>query len=154
MSTDIRTPTAVWRCTADLVRALGDRLGDPHDSYVNGSQVWLRETGPETGAVTLEWRLHPVATYERPPGVGTYDVFDHALDDPGAAPALWGGLEVFPAYDDPITVAELLRRAIEVIGIDPDAAGLVDHDVIADAWEQTQGKRSVVDDLIAQLTTQ
>ena len=46
-------PTVVWRCTPALVVALADRLGDPVDSYVNGSQVWLRDDGP--GGITLEW---------------------------------------------------------------------------------------------------
>lgn len=148
MSDDTRTPTALWHCSAQLAQALGDRLGDPHDSYVNGSQVWLEDGGP----ATLEWRLHPVAGYERPPGVGTYDVFHHALDNPDTATTFWDGLEVFPAYDDAITVAELRSHTITVLGIVPDAIGLVDHDAIGDAWEAAVGNRSIVDDLLGQLT--
>ena len=32
----------VWRITAELVLAFDDRFGEPIDSYVNGSQVWLQ----------------------------------------------------------------------------------------------------------------
>src|SRR5438552_7673922 len=67
------TPTCVWRISPELVLALQDRFGDPVDAYVNGSQVWLRDDGP--GGLTVEWRLHPVAGYEQPDGVDTYDVF-------------------------------------------------------------------------------
>ena len=44
------------------------------DTYVNGSQVWLRDDGPAGEA--LEWRLHPVAGYRRPDGLATEEVFD------------------------------------------------------------------------------
>src|SRR5947209_5212003 len=67
------TPTCVWRISPELVLALQERFGDPVDAYVNGSQVWLRDDGP--GGVAIEWRLHPVADYQRPDGVDTYDVF-------------------------------------------------------------------------------
>src|SRR5579864_3688916 len=101
------TATSVWRATADVIVALDDRFGEPVDAYVNGSQVWLREDGP--GGETLEWRLHPVAGYERPAGVGTYEVFSAtalavATGAPPPAPLdeMWEGLEVFAAYGDEI----------------------------------------------------
>src|SRR5271168_1255108 len=96
---------AVWRARPDVIIALDDRFGEPVDAYVNGSQVWLRDDGP--GEMTLEWRLHPVAGYERPRGVGTYEVFAAvalALATGNPTPAkleqLWDGLEVFPAFGD------------------------------------------------------
>src|ERR1700674_4861168 len=99
------TPTCVWLATPELIVALDDRFGEPVDAYVNGSQVWLRDDGP--GGVTLEWRLHPVAGYRRPDGIGTYEVFATvalALATGGIPPApaegLWEGLEAFPAYGD------------------------------------------------------
>ena len=64
-----RVPSCVWRISAELVIALDARFGEPVDAYVNGSQTWLRDDGP--GGETIEWRLHPVPVYERPPGVGT-----------------------------------------------------------------------------------
>src|SRR5580765_3352761 len=103
MAVVARIPTAVWRATPEVIVALDDRFGEPVDAYVNGSQVWLREDGP--GGLVLEWRLHPVAGYRRPDGVGTYEIFSAtalALATASAPPApldnLWDGLEVFAAY--------------------------------------------------------
>ena len=151
-------PTAVWRCSPELVVALNDRFGDPHDSYVNGSQVWLRPDGP--GEIVIEWRLHPVAGYERPQGVGTYEVFVRVADaiargheQPIArADVLWDGLEAFPAYDDELEPASLREHAAAALGITPDASGLVDHDRVGDDWEREGGRRSIIGDLISQLT--
>ena len=150
------TPTCVWRISADLVVALDGRFGEPVDAYVNGSQVWLRDDGP--GGVTLEWRLHPGAGYRRPDGVDTYAVFpDTALalatdgDPPAALEQLWDGLEAFPAYGDEVEPATLAAACSEALGLPPDAAGLVDHQSIADEWERTAGKVSIVAALLAQL---
>ncbi len=147
---------AVWRISPGLVVALDGRFGEPVDAYVNGSQVWLRDDGP--GGVPLEWRLHPVAGYRRPAGLGTYEVFPAvalALGT-GAAPpadpaALWDGLEVFAAYGDPVEPQPLVAAAVASLGIDPDAAGLVDHDRVGDEWERTGGAVSVVAALLQQL---
>jgi hypothetical protein len=37
------------------------------------------------------------------------------------------------------------------LGIAPDAAGLVDHDLIGDQWEQSRGATSIVAALLDQL---
>ncbi len=149
-------PAAVWRATPELVIALDDRFGEPVDAYVNGSQVWLRDDGP--GGIVLEWRLHPVAGYRRPPGTGTYDLFSAtalALATGATPPApleqLWDGLEVFAAYDDEIEPQPLVAAASAALGIEPDAWGLVDHEPIAEAWERSGGAVSIVADLLAQL---
>src|SRR5580704_4457209 len=122
------TPTCVWLATTELIVALDERFGEPLDAYVNGSQVWLRDDGP--GGMTLEWRLHPVAGYRRPAGVGTYEVFAAtalALATGGPTPAplaeLWDGLEVFPAYGDSPEPAPLAAAAAEALGLAPDASG-------------------------------
>ena len=147
-----RVAAAVWRSRPEVVVALDDRFGEPVDAYVNGSQVWLREDGP--GGMLLEWRLHPVAGYERPAGVGTYEVFSAtalALATGGTPPApltsLWDGLEAFAAHDDDIEPQPLAAAASAALGIEPDASGLVDHQTIADEWERTRGAVSVVADL-------
>ena len=70
--------TCVWLATPALVVALDGRFGPPVDTYVNGSQVWLRDDGP--GDVTVEWRLHPVAGYRRPHGLETEEVFEVTAD--------------------------------------------------------------------------
>lgn len=151
-----RVAAAVWRCRPEIVVALDDRFGEPVDAYVNGSQVWLREDGP--GGLLLEWRLHPVAGYERPAGVGTYEVFSAtalALATGGTPPAplanLWDGLEAFAAYGDDIEPQPLAAAAAAALGIDPDASGLVDHESVADEWERTRGAVSIVAGLFGQL---
>ena len=147
---------AVWRATPELVVRLDERFGEPLDAYVNGSQVWRRDDGP--GGIPLEWRLHPVANFQRPRGTGTYEVFAEtalalAQDRPPPAPLteLWDGLEVFAAYGDDIEPQPLVAAAVRSIGIEPDAAGLVDHGRIGDDWERSSGGVSVVEALLLQL---
>jgi hypothetical protein len=150
------TPTCVWRLTPALVVALDDRFGEPVDAYVNGSQTWLRDDGP--GGITVEWRLHPVAGYQRPPGVDTYEVFASVAlavsvgDAPVAAPEeLWDGLEAYPAHGDEVEPAPLAAALAGALGIEPDATGLVDHDAIGEAWERSAGRVSIVAALLDQL---
>ncbi len=149
-------PAAVWQARPELIVALDDRFGEPVDAYVNGSQVWLRPDGP--GGMVLEWRLHPVAGYQRPAATGTYEVFAAtalALATGATPPApldrLWDGLEVFAAYGDEIEPQPLVAAAIAALGLDPDASGLVDHQSIADQWEGSGGQVSIVGDLLVQL---
>jgi hypothetical protein len=159
-----RTPTALWLVDAELVIALDAHLGPPVDSYVNGSQTWLTPDGP--GGVELEWRLHPVAGYRAPSGLSHYDVWETVAtalaqganpdelslgDEVVAVTRLWEGLECFAAYGDEIEPANLATAAGEVIGRAPDAAGVVDHDAIGDAWERTMGQVSIVALLVGQL---
>jgi len=152
------TPTCVWRISAGLVVALDERFGDPLDSYVNGSQTWLLENGPNE--VMIEWRLHPVAGYQRPAGVATEEVFPRlarALFAGEAPPydpaALWDGLEAFPAHPgvDEVEPAPLRAAAVEALGLEPDAAGLVDHTAIGDEWERTGGRIGIIGALLRQL---
>jgi hypothetical protein len=150
------TPACVWRITPELVVALDERFGEPLDAYVNGSQVWLRDDGP--GDVALEWRLHPVPGYRRPPALATDEVFNAtalavAQGDEPVAPieALWEGLEVFAAHGDEVEPATLTAAATAALGIPPDAAGLVDHERIGDDWERTEGAVSIVGALLDQL---
>jgi hypothetical protein len=129
---------------------------------VNGSQTWLTETA----GTTLEWRLHPVAGYRLPGGLSHYDLWDAVVDQltGGADPEglrlgtgtralsdLWDGLECFAAYGDDLEPATLTAAARAELGVDPDAAGLVDHGRIGDAWERTKGGVSIVDLLFDQL---
>ena len=151
-----RIATCVWRISDELIAALDTRFGDPVDAYVNGSQTWLLENGP--GEIVLEWRLHPVAGYERPATMGTYDVFPVvaaaivAGDEPPVPVAsLWDGLEAFAAYDDEVEPSPLKAAAVAALGVEPDATGLVDHDAIGDTWEATGGRVSIIDELLDQL---
>lgn len=146
----------MWRLTPELVVALDDRFGEPTDAYVNGSQVWLRDDGP--GGATIEWRLHPVAGYQRPPAVATTEVFPTvalalARSEEPVRPAasLWDGLEAFPAYGDEVEPATLAAAATSALGIAPDASGLADHERIGDDWERTGGATSIIGALLDQL---
>ncbi len=165
---------AVWRCTNELVVALDAQLGEPTDCYVNGSQVWLRDDGPRD--VTLEWRLHPVGGYQRPPATSTQNVFRRIVravvtangglqpnsgdgsEPPSAEPnlvgdpvSLWGGLEVFSAYDDTLDADELRAACVALLGIEPDAVGPVDHDLIGNEWERSGGASDIISALMTQL---
>lgn len=152
-----RAATCVWRISNELVAALDRQLGDPVDAYVNGSQTWLRDDGP--GEITIEWRLHPVANYRKPDAIDSHhDVFTEialAVSAGGtpivAVADLWDGLEAFAAYGDEVEPQPLATALTAVIGIAPDATGLVDHTAIGDAWERTGGTMSVVAELFAQL---
>lgn len=146
----------MWRARPEVLIALDDRFGEPDDAYVNGAQVWIRDDGPRS--VALQWRLHPVAGYRRPASTGTYEVFAAtalALATGATAPApldhLWDGLEAWPLDGDPVEPQPLAAAVTDALGIAPDVSGLVDHDGIADRWEQTSGRVSVIDDLLAQL---
>jgi hypothetical protein len=154
--------TTVWRIRPQLLLVAAERLGPPIDSYLNGSQTWLTETG----GTTLEWRLHPVAGYRLPDGLSHYDLWDAVLDqlaedaDPGglrlgretrALSDLWDGLECFAAHGDDLEPATLTGATRSELGLDPDLSGLVDHDRIGDAWERAKGGVSVVDLLFEQL---
>ncbi len=159
--------TAVWTITPQLVLTLDAAFGSPVDSYVNGSQVWLNDTGP--GDVALEWRLHPATGYRIPRGVSHYDVFEMVVatlstDQPDAAAAaialgsdtrpltaLWEGLECFCAYGDDIEPGPLATAAEAALGIAPTTFGLVDHDAIGAEFERTGGNVSLMGLLRSQL---
>lgn len=150
-------PTCVWRATPALIVQLDGVFGEPLDTYVNGSQVWLRPEGADE--LTIEWRLHPVPGYRRPPGVTTEQVFERtalALATGGTPPApltqLWDGLEAFPAYEPDIEPQSLAGLCGTSLGVPPDAVGLADHQRIADEWERTGGAISIIAALLAELT--
>ncbi len=160
----MRTASAVWTCSPGLVIALADHLGVPTDNYLNGTQTWLADRGP--GGTTIEWRLHPVAAYRPPEELSHYDLWDLVVDqlragvDPGALTlgeerralvSLWDGLEMFPAYGDEIEPAVLAGIGTEVLGLAPDAAGLVDHARIGEAWERAGRGVSIVSLLLEEL---
>lgn len=154
----VLSTVAVWRCSHDLLRALDAHLGEPTDTYVNGSQVWLRDDGP--GDITLEWRLHPVAGYQRPAATSTNNVFRrmvralHPDEEPnmlGDPLALWSGLEVFSAYDEELSADALRGCCVGLVGIEPDAVGMVDHDPIGNEWERSAGAFDIISALMTQL---
>jgi hypothetical protein len=152
-----RVASCVWRLSDELLLALDDRFREPVDSYVNGSQVWLRDDGP--GEIALEWRLHPVAGFVRPPGVETFDLMETVVwalrtgaEPPAPIDQIWGGLEAFACDGDDVEPVPLAAATAEALGIAPGAFGLVDHEAIGDRVEATGWKISVIDALFEQLT--
>jgi hypothetical protein len=160
----MRTASAIWRASPELVLALDEQFGDPVDSYVNGSQVWLVDNGP--GGITLEWRLHPVAAYRPPDGLSHYELWERAVaqlqagGDPGALAlgeerralaSIWEGLEAFAPYGDEVEPATLAQAATAALGLAPDATGLVDHERIGDEWERARGGVSIISLLLEEL---
>ncbi len=157
-----RVATAVWTIRPDLIVALDAQLGVPVDSYVNGSQTWFTESG----SAELEWRLHPVAGYRQPAGVATDELWDTVVDqlnggaeaaqlplgsEPRSLDGLWEGLECYVSHGPDLEPAVLATAAAEVLGLAPDASGMVDHEPIADAWERTRGAVSIIGLLFDQL---
>ncbi len=161
------TPTAVWSISPALVLALDEKLGPPVDSYVNGTQTWL--TDEESGAITFEWRLHPVAGYLPAAGCTHYDVWDAVVDaltndntaddlpigtERRGLASIWDGLECFPAYGDEVEPPRLAGTARDALGIAPDATGLVDHERIGEVWERAPGSVSLTQLLLEDLRTE
>ncbi|HYV59390.1 MAG TPA: hypothetical protein VFA62_04895 [Acidimicrobiia bacterium] len=66
--------------------------------------------------------------------------------------SLWEGLEAFAAYGDEVEPATLAQSASAAVGRAPDAAGLVDHDRVGDAWERARGDVSIVGLLLEELS--
>jgi hypothetical protein len=161
-----RIATTVWDVSNALVVALDERLGPPVDCYVNGSQTWLTDDGPN--GITVEWRLHPVAAYAPPSGISHYDLFETVVATIAAHPdavefelgdemrtlsSLWEGLECFAAYDDDPEPPALVAAVTEKLGIVPGASGLVDHEAVAVEWERAGRAVSILAALRAQLHT-
>jgi hypothetical protein len=149
---------ALWAISSELIVTLDERFGEPVDTYVNGSQVWLRSDGPND--VTLEYRLHPIGGYIKPKGVQTDQVLAVIAlalaqgEEPIAGfDTLWEGLEVFVAFDDegPLAAAELARIGEEQLGITATAFGEVDHESVAVRWQQSERQTSIVSELMSQL---
>jgi hypothetical protein len=68
-----------------------------------------------------------------------------------AVDSLWEGLEAFAAFGDEVEPATLAQAATAAIGQAPEAAGLVDHERVGDAWERARGDVSIVGLLLEEL---
>ncbi len=150
--------TALWTLTSQLIVALDETFGEPIDAYVNGSQVWLRPDAPND--VTIEYRLHPVAGYQRPDGMRTDEVFSSVAlalatgeQPPVPFNELWEGLEAFVAFDDegPLEPTLLAQIGEGVLGIAAAQFGMVDHESVAQAWQDSNRQTSIVGALRLQL---
>jgi hypothetical protein len=101
--------------------------------------------------------IRSLATHARPRSTPTRSSRSRLAFANGEAPLraldqLWDGLEAFPTEGDEIEPAPLAAAVADALGIAPDAAGLVDHDRVGDAWEMSQGSVSIIDALLQQLS--
>jgi hypothetical protein len=136
------SPVAVFDVDAGLLEALETAFGPPIDSYLRGWQVWIEPMDPDADdAVELEYRLHPPAGFGMPNGLNHHDLWDEVITQvaDGAPtfalgaeqcdlPDIWVLLEVFPAFGDEMTSAEVAAAAEAALGRPARAHGDVDHE--------------------------
>ena len=146
--------------------ALDEQLGPPVDGYVNGTQTWLTDDGP--AGRPLEWRLHPVAVVP-PAGRLLATTTSGSPWSAGSPPAptrrrcrsatsaarsrrCGTGSSASPSTARHSNRRRSRRRRPPRSASPPDAAGLVDHERIGDAWERSRGAVSIVALLLEELT--
>ena len=120
-------------------RAAGRRLRQRHPDLARST------AGP--GGETLEWRLHPVSGFRPPRGVGPYDLWDEVTGQlasgattrrrcrsatTAARSHRCGTASSATRSTTRLEPAPLAAATTEVLGIAPDAAGLVDHERIGE----------------------
>lgn len=135
------------KTSPDLLKRLHDAFSEPVDSYWNGSHTWFTEWGD----IDLEWRLHPVSAFEMPEASRPEELFELALEGQLDVEHYWEGLEVFVINDGVTTPDQLAHHVKETLGIDVDAQGFVNHDVIGNSYEHSAGNTSVISELIEQM---
>ncbi|MFN8015944.1 MAG: hypothetical protein U0R17_04990 [Acidimicrobiia bacterium] len=131
----------------ELPKQLIQKLGDPTDSYWNGSHTWFSELNN----ARIEWRLHPVTSFSMPEASRPEDLLDLALEGQIDSEHYWEGLEIFPCDEDEVDINELKQYINEKINLEVDAIGNVNHDEIGDAYEHTGGQVSIVKLLLEQI---
>ncbi len=131
----------------NLLGKIQDKLGDPVDSYWNGSHTWFSEAN-ET---ELEWRLHPVSGFTMPEGARPEELFELAIEGQVDPTHYWEGLEIFTFDDTTLSPVDLAQYCSEILGSNPEFSGLVDHEAIAQEFERSQGQVSIVKLLIQQI---
>lgn len=131
----------------DLLRRLQDALAEPVDSYWNGSHTWF--TAFEE--IELEWRLHPVSGFTMPEASRPEDLFDLALEGEVDIEHYWEGLEVFAISEEEVAPNVLAEHVKNVLEIESDFSGIVDHDEVGNEYERNGGNVSIVKLLIEQV---
>lgn len=134
----------------NICNELHKRLGDPVDSYWNGSHTWFDE--PEIwGDLRIEFRLHPVSNFVMPEASRPEELFELILEEKVDLTHYLEGLEVFPVDENALSVDQFNNYLYEKLGIEPDITGFVDHEQIGNTYEQSGGNISVVSALVEQL---
>jgi len=136
------SPVAVFDVDTALLEALEQAFGPPIDSYLRGWQVWIEPVDPDADdAVELEYRLHPPAGFTMPAGLNHHDLWDQVITKVADGATLfalgsetrdladvWVLLEVFPAFADVMSSADVRATAEQALGRTARADGDVDHE--------------------------
>ncbi|MBW3621151.1 MAG: hypothetical protein KY461_12975 [Actinobacteria bacterium] len=150
------TPVAIFDVDPDLLLALEGAFGPPIDSYLMGWQVWLVEVAAEDAPddLELEYRLHPPAGFTQPAGTpdepfSHHDLWDEVMVQVGEGrtrlelgaetrdlAAVWTLLEVYPAFGDTVTPAQVRAWAEQALGRPAVASGEVDHERLGGEWKR------------------
>ena len=165
----MRVATTVWRMSPELDRARSTRASARRSTATSTA----RRPGSPTPAPApppLEWRLHPVAGYRPPKGVGPYDAVGrgHRTARRGrrrrrrcrsatnAARSHRCGTDssASPSTSSTSSRRRSPRANTEMLGRAPDAVGLVDHERIGSVWERARGGVSIVALLLEELRNQ
>ena len=144
------TPSAVFKTKdyPEIIKTIVNKLGEPIDSYWNGSHTWFTTYRD----FDFEWRLHPVAGFKMPEASRPEDLFDLALEGEVEIDHYWEGLEIFDINDEPGSIEILKDHIKSVLDKEPPHCGYVDHETIGNDFERTGGDISIVRLLINQLT--
>lgn len=150
------TPVAIFEVDAELLLALEGAFGPPIDSYLMGWQVWLVEVDADDAPedLELEYRLHPPAGFTQPAGTAEepfshHDLWDEVMVQVGEGrtelelgaetrdlQAVWTLLEVYPAFGDDVTPAQVRAWAEAALGRSATASGEVDHERLGGEWKR------------------
>jgi hypothetical protein len=133
----------------NLISRLHQALSDPVDSYWNGSHTWFSHIG-ETD---IEWRLHPVEGFSMPEASRPEELFELAIEGSIDITHYWEGLEVYCFDETDLTPDDIASYVSDMIGIEPDYRGYVDHASIGDEFERKGGKVSIIELVVAQITS-
>ena len=134
----------------DICNILYKIFGEPVDSYWNGSHTWFEEP-EEWGDIRIEWRLHPVKGFTMPDASRPEELFELILENKVDPTHYLEGLEVFPVDENEISLNDFKEYVISRISIEPDFAGIVNHDEIGNSFELSNGEISIVELLSEQM---
>jgi len=143
------TPVAIVDVDGDVLNALERAFGPPIDSYLMGWQVWLVEDELDGQEVTLEYRVHPPAGFSQPQGLDHHDLWTEVIaqladgatdlalgDETRSLPQVFALVEVYPAFGEELTPAQVAAHVQTSLGRAPRAAGQVDHAQLGGRWKR------------------
>jgi hypothetical protein len=133
----------------DVLAALESAFGPPIDSYLMGWQVWLVDARVAGEEVTLEYRVHPPAGFHQPAGLDHHDLWTEVIaqladgaqelvlgEETRALSDVFDLLEVYPAFGEPLSPAQVAGHVEACLGRAPRAAGAVDHERLGARWKR------------------